>query len=233
MKLVLQKTSLVDFPGKLCSVFFFTGCNLRCPWCHNRDLVTDSGDLEKISLEEAFSHLEKRASVLRAVVLSGGEPSIQNELPEITAKIKKTGLLVKLDTNGINPDMLEKLFSSDDTKPDYIALDLKIAPPRYNELASAKNKNLGELIAKSAALIKESGIPHEYRSLVLPENYFSEADIEELVPLTDNDPWYFRAYTPGTCLDEQWNSYTKPPETEVQRLAEFARKLGKNAVTPD
>ena len=171
--------------------------------------------------------MKKRRSVLGGVVLSGGEPCLYGDLPELVKEIKKMSLLVKLDTNGMLPAMLEKLFSRKETLPDYIALDLKLSPSRYSELipaAAAENAdtfNPAEALIKSAELIRESGINHEFRSLLLPSvlwpsipgssvseavYYFSEKDIQALTPLAGNSPWFFRPFQSGNCLDPAWNN---------------------------
>jgi len=227
LKLLLRKTSFVDYPGLISSVLFFHGCNLRCPWCHNRGLITGE-EKEFVSLDTAFAHIRKRRPVLGGVVLSGGEPCQQSELPDIVSEIKKLTLHVKLDTNGLFPVMLEKLFSREETKPDYIALDLKIAPVRYGELGDR-----GDSLIKSTALIKESGIPHEYRSLALPGGFISERDIEALAPLADNSPWYFRPFRGGNCLNPAWDKLVEIDGEAIARaeaLAAKARELGKNGL---
>ena len=250
-KIFLRKTSLVDYPGRVSAVFFLQGCNLRCPWCHNRELVA-GGASGLVSLDAALAHLQKRQNVLRGVVLSGGEPCLQNELPGIIREIKKLNLTVKLDTNGMFPAMLEKLFITEETCPDYIALDLKIAPARYRELiirdqktalnhpSILKNKTNssgsptpGEELIQSAALIRESGIEHEYRTLALPDNFITEKDIEELALLPDNAPWYFRPFKGGNCLDPAWNDREEPvreSRRKLKALAAKARELGKNGM---
>jgi pyruvate formate lyase activating enzyme len=237
VKILLRKTSLIDYPGRISSVVFFFGCNLRCPWCQNRGLITgEVNDL--INFEEAFAHLKKRQSVLGGVVLSGGEPCLQTELPDIIREIKNLSLLVKLDTNGMFPDVLQKLFSREETRPDYIALDLKIAPSRYGELRDQGLGNAvavgigdqGDMLIKSAALIRESGIAHEYRTLALPGGFISEKDIEELAPLTDKAPWYFRPFIAGSCLEPTWDKLEEPAaeaRAKAEALAAKAGDLGK------
>jgi pyruvate formate lyase activating enzyme len=206
-----RKTSMVDYPGRLASVIFFPFCNMRCPWCHNGDLVLNrQGGGTLIPLGEALYHMVKRRSVLGGVVLSGGEAALYPRLPELIARIKDLGLLVKLDTNGALPDVLEKLISSRKTRPDYIAMDLKVAPARYAELmAKSWSAGLGaeaaRLIERGAALIRTSGIEHEFRSLNLPAPYFTEADIEALRPLAGGSLWNFRPLIRGNCLDPSWN----------------------------
>jgi pyruvate formate lyase activating enzyme len=224
---LLRKTSFIDFPGRISSVLFFRGCNLRCPWCHNRELVTGGEQTPPdgfVTLEIALAHIKRRRSVLGGVVLSGGEPCLQDDLPGIISKIKNLSLPVKLDTNGMFPAMLEKLLGSEETSPDYIALDLKIAPSRYGELGDQ-----GEKLIQSAALIRGAGIAHEYRTLALPGDFITEKDIEELAPLADNAPWYFRQFRGGNCINPDWDKLEENDwEAKATRLAEKARELGKN-----
>ena len=249
MKIILRKTSLVDYPGCVSSVFFFSGCNLRCPWCHNGDLVLDRENKALIPLEEGFAHLQKRHSVLGGVVLSGGEPCIQAGLPDIIAEIKKialslgrTAFPVKLDTNGMFPAMLENLLNREETRPDYIALDLKLAPPRYSEILPESGRvsglsnmfDPGGALLQSAALIRGSGLAHEYRTLALPGGLVSEKDIEALASLADEAPWYFRPFRSGNCLDPAWDNpewdsgeTRKQLKTMSEALAAKARELGK------
>ncbi|GHT63218.1 anaerobic ribonucleoside-triphosphate reductase activating protein [Spirochaetia bacterium] len=211
-----RKTSLVDYPGKIASVIFFSGCNLRCPWCQNRELVlTPQSAAGRISLEHALEQIEKRRNVLGGVVLSGGEPTLYRDLPALIRRIKAQGKLglpglsVKLDTNGTFPAVLEELLAAPDTRPDYIAMDLKIAPSRYAVLLpqSPGAGSLEAALQKSAALIRASGIPHEFRSLNLPNGFFGPADREALAPLAGDSPWNFRPFRPGNCLDPAWDEY--------------------------
>ncbi|MDR1073665.1 MAG: anaerobic ribonucleoside-triphosphate reductase activating protein [Treponema sp.] len=247
VKISLRKTSLVDYPGKIASVLFFTGCNMRCPWCHNRELVLpkpasarDADPEELVSLDRALAHIEKRRNVLGGVVLSGGEPSLYRDLPALIRRIKEMGLAVKLDTNGMNPGMLEKLFQTKETAPDYIALDLKLAPLRYGEMApdaetsaqtlmSARMLASADSLRKSADFIRNSGIAHEYRTLALPT--ITEKDIAALAELTDDAPWYVRAFRPGNCLDPTWDDFEPSNARDAGALADAIRALGKNGVS--
>jgi pyruvate formate lyase activating enzyme len=239
VRIQLRKTSFVDYPGRISSVFFFNGCNLRCPWCHNRQLITGVQE-DHVGIEEGLAHLHKRKQVLGGVVLSGGEPCLYPDLPGIIKEIKKTALPVKLDTNGMSPSLLEKLFSQEESRPDYIALDLKIAPERYRDLLTLKEPSdrrpaAGEgindpasLLRQSARLIRQAGISHEYRTLALPEDFVSEKDIEALAPLADNSPWYFRLFIGGNCLDSAWDALESPAPDKAETLARKARELGKS-----
>jgi pyruvate formate lyase activating enzyme len=224
ISVVFRKTSMVDYPALVSSVIFFYGCNLRCPWCHNRELVTDTnapvGNADSTDLEKALEHIEKRRKVLGGVVLSGGEPTLFPDLPELIGRIKALGLKVKIDTNGMRPDILEKIFSDHKTMPDYVAMDLKLAPERYGELlprtmsgAVVEGSGVapegaapdpGARIRRSARLIRASGIAHEFRSLSLPPSYFGESDLEALSSLAGFSPWHIRPFVPGNYLDPAW-----------------------------
>ncbi|MDR0588908.1 MAG: anaerobic ribonucleoside-triphosphate reductase activating protein [Spirochaetaceae bacterium] len=231
-KLALRKTSLVDYPGKTAAVFFFPGCNLRCPWCHNRELLEGPGE-GLVFLEEALGHLKKRRSVLGGVVMSGGEPTLYPELPSLIRFVRGLGLSVKLDTNGMAAAFLENLFENPETRPDYIALDLKLAPSRYGALTAGPGpKDPDGELKKSAALIRASGIRREFRTLVFPGGFITEEDIRKLAPLTDESPWYFRPFRPGNCFDPAWDRFTAPESREINALADTARSLGKNPVIP-
>jgi pyruvate formate lyase activating enzyme len=132
--------------------------------------------------------------------------------------------------------MLERLLSREETRPGYIALDLKLAPPRYGELVDrARGTEPGEALKKSAALIRHSGIDHEFRTIALPGGFITEKDIEELASLVDGAPWYFRPFRGGNCLDPAWDRREEPaPEAaaRTEALAQRARELGKTGVSP-
>jgi pyruvate formate lyase activating enzyme len=211
MKVALRKTSLVDYPGKVAAALFFCGCNLRCPWCYNWELVTAPPE-DLTGLEEAFALIEKRKHLLGGVVLSGGEPTLLKELPEIIAGIKNLGLPVKLDTNGMLPDILKKICDNKDTTPDFIAMDIKLPPERYSELMARKENapdpslTAASKIHESVSFIRASGIEHEFRTLALPAPYFSENDLASIKILAD-ETLKIRPFRGGNCLDKSWNQY--------------------------
>jgi pyruvate formate lyase activating enzyme len=211
IKAAFRKTSLVDYPGKVAAVLFFCGCNLRCPWCYNWELVMDPPE-DLTGLEEAFALIEKRKHLLGGVVLSGGEPTLLKELPEIIVRIKSLGLPVKLDTNGMLPDILKKICGNKDTVPDFIAMDIKLPPERYAELTARKENPSNPLpaaaskIQESISFIRESGIEHEFRALTLPAPYFSEKDMSIIKNLADST-LKIRPFRGGNCLDKTWNQY--------------------------
>lgn len=221
----LQKTSLVDYPETLAAVVFLPLCNFRCPWCHNSSLVAPTPAIWEtlLPIETINNIVRKRRTVLNGVVITGGEPTLSRELPELISLYKGMGYKVKLDTNGSNPDVLAKLFIQEATCPDYIALDLKLAPHRYLELGGDEGA-----IKKSADLIQKSGVDHEFRTIVLPQGTLSEGDIEALADLVDEkSQWVFSPFKPGNCLDPVWDSFSSPTVEDVEAIAETARRLGK------
>jgi len=165
----LQKLTLIDYPGKISATVFLAGCNFRCPWCYSRELVLpeEIKKQPKILEKELFKFLEDRKGLLEGVVLCGGEPTINKDLPNFSERIKNLGYSVKLDTNGSNPKMLKKLIDSD--LIDYVAMDVKLPKERYSELYSKV-----EDIEKSIKVLKENKIGFEFRTTVIPSVHTKE-----------------------------------------------------------
>lgn len=155
----LQKTSLIDFPGKVSCVCFVSGCNFRCPYCHNPDLVQHPGNafLDENSF---LDFVRERRGFLDGVVISGGEPTLQNDLPAFVSRIKKAGYAVKVDTNGSHPHMIRDLIEK--RLVDYIAMDIKTDPSLYPLFM--KRGIDPDCIRSSIKLIMASGIPYEFRT---------------------------------------------------------------------
>jgi len=193
----LVKTTLIDYPGKVACVVFLARCNFRCPYCQNPDLVAGYGELPTISEEEVFRHLKSRKKWLDGVCVSGGEPTLNEELPEFLRKIKSLGFLVKLDTNGTNPEMLRKLL--DEKLIDYVAMDIKAQLERYEEVVKAK-VNL-EKIKKSVEIIRSNDVDYEFRTTVVPGLLNSE-DIEKICSwLRGSKRYYLQQFRPDVTLD--------------------------------
>lgn len=160
----LQKVSLIDYPGKICAVVFTRGCNFRCPFCHNASLVLpERFGADEVSEEEVFGFLEIRKGKLDAVVISGGEPTVQRDLPVFIGKIKSMGYEVKLDTNGTNPGVLEDLLRLN--LLDYLAMDIKAPFDKYPVLAG-RAVDIDSL-RKSISLIMNSGLEYEFRTTMV------------------------------------------------------------------
>jgi pyruvate formate lyase activating enzyme len=155
----LQKTSLIDFPGKVSCVCFVSGCNFRCPYCHNPDLVHHPG--RSFVDENTFlAFIRERQGFLDGVVLSGGEPTLQKDLPAFVSRIKREGYAVKLDTNGSSPRMIQELIEK--RLVDYVAMDIKTDPSLYAQFI--KGEIDPDCIRSSVKLIMASGIAYEFRT---------------------------------------------------------------------
>ena len=173
----LQKLTLIDFPGKPAATVFLIGCNFHCPFCQNPELVDPEKSKKQpvISQREFFKFLDSRKDFLEGVCITGGEPTIHKDLFNFIKKIKQKGFLVKLDTNGSNPEMLEELL--DNKLLDFVAMDIKSSPFNYNK-TTGKKIDLAK-IKKSIELIKNKGIDYEFRITVVP-NLVKKKDIEEI-----------------------------------------------------
>lgn len=170
----LIKTSLIDFPGNVAAVVFTQGCNFRCGFCHNPELLDISETDGLIEEDEVFKFLETRRGMLDGIVITGGEPTLQTDLPRFIKKIKDLGFKVKLDTNGTNPKMLEKLLDED--MLDYVAMDIKGKLSDYEKICGPVNISQ---IGKSIEILKQNKIPIEFRTTVLPY-YHKISDFEEI-----------------------------------------------------
>lgn len=170
----IQKLTLLDYPGKVACTLFAGKCNFRCPYCHNGDLVL--GEQPGIGEEELLAFLKKRRGVLDGVCVTGGEPTLQRELPEFLRKIKDMGYEVKLDSNGYRPKVLRDLV--DAGLVDYIAMDIKNTPARYAETAGVEKLELLK-IQESVEFLMEGRVDYEFRTTVARELHGRE-EIEVL-----------------------------------------------------
>jgi len=192
----LNKLTLLDYPGHMACLIFTGACNYRCPFCHNASLVLNPGSQPAISEDEIFSFLESRKGILEGVCISGGEPTLQADLPEFIRKIRAMGFHVKLDTNGSRPGVLKALL--DEGLLDYVSMDIKNAPKKYlttigipeesqesdlSANSSYADKNalcfdnlITDSVRQSADLLMQSSIPYEFRTTVVKELH-SEEDL--------------------------------------------------------
>ena len=168
----LEKLTLLDYPNHLAAIIFTSGCNFRCHYCYNPMLVLppkgedrkNKEDLSSIASEDLFLFLKERFGRLEGVVITGGEPTLHADLPDFIKKIKKLGYLVKLDTNGTNPEMLEKLIQA--KLIDYLAMDIKSDADNYEKTVGVKINF--QNLQKSAKIIITSGLPYEFRTTMVP-----------------------------------------------------------------
>jgi pyruvate formate lyase activating enzyme len=159
----LHKVSLSDYPGRISAILFTQGCNFRCPYCHNPELVEPDRYGDTLCEREVLEFLERRRGKIDAVTISGGEPTLQADLLSFVGEIRNRGFLVKIDTNGSRPDVLEKLITAG--LVDYFAMDIKGPPEKYRRIT--KSAIDWETIRQSIEIIKGSGVEYEFRTTVV------------------------------------------------------------------
>lgn len=183
----LQKLTLLDFPGTVACTVFTVGCNLRCPFCHNRDLVVNPPECDRISEEEFFAFLNKRKGILDGVAITGGEPLLHADIGEFIAKIKSMGFKVKLDTNGTFPERLREILAEGNV--DYVAMDLKNTFDKYAGTVGIDGFDTS-LVAGSIKAIQESGVEHEFRTTVVSPMHTAD-DFGAIAKLVEGSENYF------------------------------------------
>lgn len=209
-----QKVSLVDYPGRICTILFTQGCNFRCPYCHNPELVNPAAFGACLDEEAVFAFLEKRREVLDAVTITGGEPTLQGDLAEMVRRIKTLGYLVKLDTNGSQPAVLKGLIDS--AQVDYVAMDIKGPLERYGEITGVPV--VPEDIGRSIDMIVTSGLPHEFRT-TLVEGMLANGDFEKIARLIRNASRYvLQRFIASKPLDPTFLERTPPPDAVLAVL---------------
>lgn len=238
----LQKTSLVNYPGKVAAAVFLPGCNLRCPYCYNAALAladpargpapspqgADTGETY-FTEEEIFRHLERRSALLGGVAISGGEPLISPFLEPLILKAKSLGLAVKIDTNGTFPERLRRLIGDGRLRPDMVALDVKTAPGKYSLLLpSSSGKSLGDAVVKSINILAEASrerlVAVEYRTVLVP-GLAGKAEAEEIAALLPHDAdWKLAAFAPARCLDPAWSEKAPYSGEEMEEIIAAARE---------
>lgn len=166
-----QKTTLLDYPGHVACTLFTGGCNFRCPYCHNGDLVLCPSQTPVIPAEEIFAHLKKRQGILEGVCISGGEPTLAPDLEDFIREIRRMGYLIKLDTNGYRPDVLIHLCEQG--LLDYVAMDIKHAPEHYHTIANIADFDISQIYA-SVDFLMHFGIPYEFRTTLVEELHEQE-----------------------------------------------------------
>lgn len=184
----LQKTTLIDYPDKIAATIFTIGCNFRCSFCHNPNIV--KGIARVLPTDKVFDFLKSRKGLLDAVCLTGGEPTIQSGLIQFVKNLKKMGLLVKLDTNGTNPALLEKLINQ--KLVDYIAMDIKTVWEDYPKITC----RLFDLtsIQKSATMLMENKVSYEFRSTVMPLLHSEEEIIAMAKQIKGAEKYYLQPF---------------------------------------
>ena len=200
----IQKLTLLDYPGKVACTIFTPGCNLRCPFCHNASLVFSCAD--EIGEESVLSFLRKRVGVLDGICVTGGEPLLQKDIADFLRKVKALGYLVKLDTNGTFPDRLQPLL--EEKLVNYVAMDIKASPDNYDN-ATGVVTDL-EKVRRSMALLKESGVAHEFRTTTV-KGIHTAADFEAIAQwLKGEDRFFIQQYkVADDMIGDPFESFTK------------------------
>lgn len=215
----LNKTTLLDYPGRVAATVFLGGCNLRCPFCHNSGLVLSQETQPIITQEEFFTFLIKRKNILQGVCVTGGEPTISPGLNTFLKKIKLAGYPVKLDTNGLHPEVLEELLC--DRLVDYIAMDIKGSPRNYGRCTGMFDLVL-EPVLQSISLLKQSDIPYEFRTTVVKELHTVEEFKEIGAMLKGATQYFLQAYRDGA--DVICPGFHSMEEDEMRKAAELMRQ---------
>ena len=212
----IDTVSLVDYDEKISTTVFTKGCNFRCPYCHNKTLVSELDD-EFIPFETLYSYLKKRVGVLDAVVITGGEPTLMNDLVEKIKSIKELGYLIKLDTNGTNPKVLKELI--DNKLIDYVAMDIKNGPNYYNQTVKVEVDM--SKINESLDILKNSGIDYELRT-TLVEELHSEESIKDMISLVKGHKKLFlQKFTDReSCIERGLHEVSKEKAQEYLSILE-------------
>ncbi len=182
-----SKLTLLDYPENVACIIWTRGCNFRCPFCQNSELIKMTKDEGNIKEEDVLSYLEKRKGILDGIVISGGEPTMQKGLYEFIKKVKTIGLKVKLDTNGFNPKVLKKLI--DDNLLDYVAVDIKNDLDHYDKICGLNKITLDNLL-ETIKILENSHILYEFRTTVM-KNYHNEQRIENILSLIGKNANYY------------------------------------------
>ena len=167
----LQKTTLLDYPSKVAATVFFGGCNFRCPFCHNMNLVLHPENEPTLSEEEVLAFLKSRKGILDGVCITGGEPTLQKDLPRFAGKIKDLGYALKLDTNGTNPSMLKSLVKNG--LLDHVAMDIKSSLDGYASVCGLSKPDL-DSVRESVAFLLQGNVSYEFRTTVVAEYHNEE-----------------------------------------------------------
>ncbi len=215
-----QKTSFIDYPQKVSAVIFTKSCNFTCPYCHNSSLLQDE---EEVSLEYVFTILQERKHLLQGLVITGGEPTLQKDLPEFCYQVKKMGYVIKLDTNGSNPSVVQNLI--DNEYINYVAMDIKADPKQYpNEIMNYNKEN----ILKTISILNSSEIEHEYR-IPCVHPFITKESFSEILNFSSNSPIYLQKVQIDEVLNKNFFINEGYPLTHqnILDLQEVAHKNNK------
>jgi pyruvate formate lyase activating enzyme len=215
----LQRFSLIEYPGKICAIVFCRGCNFRCPYCYNRELVDPVFFQPLISEAAILSFLARRRGKLEAVTMTGGEPALQPDLKAFLSRLKDMGYLTKVDTNGSFPARLEDWIRSG--LVDYIAMDIKGPLEKYGEISRSDVKT--ENILESIRILKASGIDYEFRTTIV-SSLLTPKDVLRIAPLIEGARRFaLQRFVASKTLDPSFMDRTAFSDEEIEGLASVLR----------
>jgi pyruvate formate lyase activating enzyme len=209
----LVKSSIIDYPNKIAAIVFTQGCNFSCGYCHNPELVTGKSK-KKITQEEVLDYLKIRRNILDGLVVTGGEPLIYPDIEEFLQKVKLIGYQVKLDTNGQNPDLLEKLINN--KLVDYVAMDIKSSLDKYREIVG--NNFDEEKISKSIKLIMDKATDYEFRSTILPKHHDHETLMKMAILIKGSKRLFLQNFRNSITLDEVYKNEAAFSKKELEEI---------------
>ena len=213
-----QKLTLLDYPGKVACTIFIGGCNFRCPFCHNADLVINPNEQPKISEDKIFATLKKRQGILEGVCITGGEPTLFLELKGFLKKIKELGYAIKLDTNGYKPEALIELAEAG--LIDHVAMDIKNTLAKYTETVGLDEMDITQ-IQKSIDFLKQGSVSYEFRTTVV-RGLHTMGDMEEIGKLISGAKQYFlQSYQESDrVISPIFSSYSKEELEQMRDIVQ-------------
>ncbi|PIV41894.1 MAG: anaerobic ribonucleoside-triphosphate reductase activating protein [Candidatus Nealsonbacteria bacterium CG_4_10_14_0_2_um_filter_40_15] len=218
----LEKSTLIDYPAKVACTVFLVGCNFRCPFCYSSELVLPEKikSQPRISEKEFFDFLKKRKGLLEGVVICGGEPTQNKDLPDFIKKIKKLGYRVKLDTNGSSPEILAKLIG--EKLIDYVAMDIKAPKERYYKATGVKVDI--KKIQKSIDILKRGKVDYELRSTILPKLHTKEDIVNMAKWIRNAKVYYLQQFRPEKTIDPEYEQYKPFSQEELKSIQKECSK---------
>lgn len=221
----IKKLTLLDWPGKTACIVFTAGCNLRCRFCHNPEFVVperiEATRGDRIPAAAILSFLETRRGLLEGVVICGGEPTLQSDLADFCRRVKAMGFLVKLDTNGQRPEVVQSLLT--EKLLDFIAMDFKQSPGKYDALTGIPGS--GARALQTTKIILASGIDHEFRTTIARGEHTPEDITEICSHIIGAHRYALQNFRPGTTLDTQYHGTSFLPN-ELDNLSQIVKMAG-------
>ena len=222
-----EACTVTDFPNKVASIIFTVGCNFRCPYCYNKDLLSEQNFSEsnrkEIPKQNILDYLDKYKDMIDGVVLTGGEPLIHTNIVDLITTIKWRGFSVKLDTNGSNPELLNVLLLNDYI--DYVAMDIKAPPHLYPEFVGYSNY---ENIKKSIELLKTTKVPHEFRITLY--SALTKEMVVQMIKMVPGETVYIQKFNPTHAQDAYARTLIPMPKEDIDYIINETKDIAKVAV---